>query len=257
METITHLFSLYPDKLSNPDTPNHFGIECEIESIKDTGDINHELWGIKPDGSLRNNGQEFISVPITKEQAIAAFKNLHQTLQVFDRKAQFSPRTSIHVHVNCKNMTKEQVKSTLLYYAMFEEVVFSLVQPSRRDNIHCVALSDTHLPSRYSTDIPALCAAWSKYTAFNLKPLAGYGTIEFRHSDGHGDVERFTEWLTVLDNLATLGKTTPLDSTSLEKGIIERSFDTIFGHCKDYQELKLRLPALIENSRIDIKLSFI
>jgi len=154
-------------------------------------------------------------------------------------------------------MSRKADKNILLYYVLFEEVFFSLVNPVRRDNIHCVALNDTHLSARYSQDIGTLHSIWSKYTAFNIKPLASYGTIEFRHCDGHGDTQRFSEWLTVLNNLVSLAKTSPLSVTALEKDNVDRWFDTIFGHCQDYQDLKLRLPALIENSLIDIKLSFL
>ena len=257
MPTITQLLALPNSPLADPACPNTFGVECEIESIYSHGEVDEAVWEVKPDGSLRNNGLEFVSKPIDKATAIAAFKALHEDLRFVNANQKFSPRTSIHVHANCKNLTEEQVKNVLLYYVLFEEVFFSLVQPDRRDNIHCVALNDTHLSSRYNMTIFNLHPIWSKYTAFNIKPLNTYGTIEFRHSDGHSDTARFAEWIGVIDNLMTLAKATPMSAAVLEKDNVDRWFDTLFGHCADYKDLKLRLPALIENSLIDIKLSFL
>ncbi|MCI0560645.1 MAG: hypothetical protein MN733_19335, partial [Nitrososphaera sp.] len=46
------------------------GIEIEAENVKITsfveavGESNYTVWGSKPDNSLRNNGMEFVSIPM-------------------------------------------------------------------------------------------------------------------------------------------------------------------------------------------------
>ena len=253
MTTIQQRFGLN-DALSQKDTPLMFGTECEIESVYDFS--RGEWWNIEADGSLRNNGQEFISIPLDKERSIKAFEYLHKHLSYRNKDEAFSPRTSIHVHVNCKNLEEDVVKNVLLLYALYEEVFFMQVDPSRKDNIHCVALSDTHLPHRYNFRVVDLQAAWSKYTAFNLKPLASYGTIEFRHSEGHADVKRYTEWLTVLENLFNLAKSVKVEPVTLTQENVTLWFDQIFGHVQDYPSIRLRLSHYVENSLIDVKLAF-
>ncbi|MCI0558217.1 MAG: hypothetical protein MN733_06955, partial [Nitrososphaera sp.] len=46
------------------------GIEIEAENVKfasfsdAVGESNYTVWGAKPDNSLRNNGMEFVSIPM-------------------------------------------------------------------------------------------------------------------------------------------------------------------------------------------------
>jgi len=231
-----------------------FGIECEIESIRDY-DLGGE-WETKPDGSLRNNGLEFISKPLTLIHTVRAFKELHEDISFRNSDEKFSPRTSIHVHVNCKNLDQAHVKRVVLLYALFEELFFLQVDPSRRDNIHCVALSDTHLPTRYGQSVRDLAVTWSKYTALNLKPLTSLGTIEFRHSDGHDDVNRLEHWLKSIDGLFTVAKNLEWSPATLSQENVQLWADQIFGHLHIYPSIRMRLFNLIQNSLIDVKLSF-
>lgn len=235
-------------------TETLFGIECEIESIRD-GDIEGP-WEVKPDGSLRNNGMEFVSLPQNLTQTVNAFQQLHSDLSFRDVDEKFSPRTSIHVHVNCKNLDEKHVRRAVLLYALFEEVFFLQVEPSRRDNIHCVALSDTHLPSRYSMQLADMVASWSKYTALNLKPLASLGTLEFRHSEGHDSPTKLAGWLQCIQNLLAVSADLEWRPETLSPENIEKLSARIFGHLPSYPSIRMRLFPLISNSLIDTKLSF-
>jgi len=234
-----------------------YGIECEIESVRSHERIHTDLWEVKTDGSLRNNGLEFVSPPVPLSQAVVSFEHLHAKLIHHELATKFSPRTSIHVHANCKNLDEKQVKNIILFYALFEEAFFLMVEPSRRDNIHCVALTDTHLSSRYHQPLGDLWSSWSKYTALNIKPLGTFGTIEFRHSHGHDDLRMFSDWLKVIENLFELGKTTTPTPDNLTEENITFWFDEVFGHTQKYPDMRLFMPSLVQDPLIDIKLSFV
>jgi len=254
MSLIWQMFGLN-DTYTNAGAPLLFGIECEIESILDNN-LTRD-WESKADGSLRNSGVEYVSKPLSLERAIEAFTNLHEgCLEIRNPEEKFSQRTSIHVHVNCKNLESEHVRNTVLLYALFEELFFLQVDPSRRENIHCVALNDTHLPGRYAFPLQDMFSIWSKYTALNLKPLSTLGTIEFRHSDGHDDVRRFRDWLTCIERLFAVAKATPLSPNTVDKESVQKMADEVFGHLPTYPAIRLRLWPLIENTLIDVKLSF-
>jgi len=233
------------------------GIECEIEGLNCEVDWNVPgAFTVTEDGSLRNYGREFISLPQDIDVTVEYFKLLHEGLKYVDEDNAFSPRTSLHVHINCKPMEEAVVRNMVLLYALFEEVFFRMVDHTRRDNIHCVPLTETHLPAYYHNTLKYMVGRWSKYTALNLAPLAKQGTIEFRHMHGHRDPVLLKEWLTTLERLSELAKVEPVIAASLTPENINKWFSYLFSHTKDYQQTLLVLPQLIEDSIIDVKLGF-
>lgn len=232
------------------------GVELEIE---DTLGIAGGLpggWHSEDDGSLRNYGMEFISPPLAADSLIAHFQHIHARLNTkTGKKEHFSDRTSIHVHVNCLDLTQEQVKSVLLWYALFEPVFFAMVAPTRSNNIHCVALDQTSLSEHYRRTLPLYVQKWSKYTALNLLPLSSQGTIEFRHMEGHNNTERFKDWMLTLKNLWTFGQETQMTKKAIDsQEKILTAFDCIF---KDsaIKSIRASVPALVADNLIDIKLA--
>lgn len=227
-----------------------FGIECEVESFRDLSVDVSDCFKVTEDGSLRNEGKEFVSVPMFSQDIMTAFKKLHDNYKT-DIWPKFSERTSIHVHVNCHTMEDTQVRQAVLLYALFEEMFFKMCDPSRRNNIHCVALTETFLPSYYSSTLKYLYSKWHKYTALNIKPLATYGTIEFRHMHGHEDTLLLSEWLTVIDRLMLLAKTEPISPTTLTKPNVLQWGKALFADTRlDGVDI---LPH-IKNSLLDVKL---
>jgi hypothetical protein len=218
--TIYEDFSI---ELSNEECADadHFicGTEYEIENIYsvnikgyDVGS-DHPYWfgdlGAIKDGSLRNNGLEFVTRPVPFKRALELFDELHGSLSLGPEP--YTARTSTHVHVNVASMSKAQLKQFVLLYALFEPVFFAFAGPVRKHNIHCVPLSYTLLPKHYPGKIEYLIDAWSKYTAFNLKPVRTIGTVEFRHLFGTGDKEVYQQWLQMIMELWTFAFNMPLN----------------------------------------------
>jgi len=237
-----------------------FGVECEIESC----DLDETPCGdltdleIKEDNSLRNDGKEFVWVgPKPLKHSTEMFQNLHTTLRVHNREHKFSERTSTHVHVNCRGLSTDETRTLVLLYALYEELFFLCVDKERRDNIFCVALTDTHLPAIYYSDINGFVSRWSKYTALNLKRLTDLGTVEFRHMQGTEDALLFTQWLTLLETLFHLSQKVTLTKDTLTEENIQHWADTLFSHFGWYKYARGDVFNIIENSLIDIKLSFV
>lgn len=156
-------------------------------------------FGLMHDGSLRNNGMEFITCPMSYNAALEAFKTLHGALELGP--VPYSSRTSIHVHVNMCNMTMAHLKHLLLTYALLEPVYFAVAGENRKHNIHCVPLNFTSIPAHYSKPIQEIVKIWSKYSALNLIPIKSLGTVEFRHLYGTGDFGVYQQWLTLIKEL--------------------------------------------------------
>ena len=232
------------------------GLECEIESVRSKKGIGRFV--PTDDGSLRNEGVEFISEPLGRETLVQEFSNLHATITYYDKSQAFSPRTSTHVHVNCRSLDEKQVRTVVLLYALYEEFFFCMVEPSRRGNIHCVPLTETFLCNYYGYNLNNMIQRWHKYTALNLIPLGKLGTIEFRHLQGTDDTNLMESWLTALENLWQLGQTVEINEANLSSETVLREwFGKIFGHSSRIMALEPCLFDMINNSLIDVKLSLV
>jgi len=239
--------------LNDPLAPRYVGLECEIEGIRSHGNAEKLGFSVTNDGSLRNNGYEYITSAVKIPEALGMFQDLHSTLST-KPSDKFSQRTSTHVHVNCMAYEEETVKRIIWLYALFEEAFFLLVDSERRDNIHCVPLTETHLPAIYNASLIALVDRWSKYTALNIKPLGTQGTIEFRHMHGHDDVEVMRQWLGSINSLFDLALRTPvIDAKFLEDESLRNAFNAIFGDTKLKDQWVL-IRGMMVNQIIDIKL---
>lgn len=235
------------------------GIECEIEDLG-SSQPSHSFWNKTEDGSLRNNGLEFVSVPLTIADAKTQFRVLHNSLHYrsADVTSRFSERTSIHVHVNCLSLGEEQVRSIILWYALFEPLFFQMVAPARKNNIHCVSLNQTHLSRYYSKKLTSMRALWSKYTALNILPLGEYGTLEFRHMQGTDSQELFDMWLDTINNLWVYGQNNPVTKELIMSSEqIKTGFDYVFKDAPLILKQQEQLMSLMSDSLIDLKLSVI
>jgi hypothetical protein len=182
-----------------------FGVELEIENWP-THRLEASSPGIvfKEDGSLRNNGIEGITKPNTKFGALACVKKLWEKYSIGEKN--FSDRTSIHVHANVLDFTQDQLKTLVLLYGLFENVLFDIVEPERKNNIFCVPWSQAGLNAGNYTRVFARAANWQKYTALNLLTVTQLGTVEFRHMHGHADFVLLTHWIQVIEDLVTFAK---------------------------------------------------
>ena len=206
--------------------------------------------GLMHDGSLRNHGIEFITMPVTFKEAIKLFDTLHKGLTLGPNP--YTVRTSTHVHVNMANMDMAQCKHMLLLYALLEPVFFAAVVPDRQHNIHCVPLNYTLLPSIYKNSLPDIVKSWSKYSALNLMPLRTQGTMEFRHLHGTGDIAVYQRWLTLLNELWDFAFMNP--PTTLEKML--RGGATPLEICGNVQPSASFGGVDFSTSLIDVKLAF-
>lgn len=234
-----------------------FGLECEIEGLANGGKHTACFRAVQ-DGSLRNNGWEYTTAfPVDRGATIQQFKGLYDTDLKFHKDAEkHSERTSTHVHLNVSNMELEHIKQLVLLYALYEEFFFAMVKPCRRDNIHCVPLTETHLPAKYSGSILQLVGAWSKYTGLNLLRMQDLGTVEFRHLHGTSDEKELNTWLHVLENLCKVSQRIIITPEALaDHKQLEEWFELIFFPADKVMLLKPSLFSIIHNSLIDVKLS--
>lgn len=218
------------------DSNEIIGIEVEVENINGVGRI-RSMWQSKHDNSLRNNGVEFVSLPIRASDAPAALYSL--MTETLGKDACFSPRTSVHVHLNFTDNEPEDVFNMVMLYAVFERLFYKMVGRQRIKNIYCVPLTETNL-----IPLMALRGAkpdfWHKYAGLNLKPLADYGTVEFRHMHGTADVQKLCVWIDLITKLKAYclkqgsSHLRPLIASMDDNFDFEKLLREIFGSTADY-----------------------
>ena len=185
-----------------------FGIEVEVENVPNPVVYSKHLpyWKTVPDNSLRNNGVEFVTVPLKATQIEHAVCQLANSLP--DNRV-FSERTSVHVHMNVRDLTIDNITALLTLYTLVENLLFKWVGHNRDKSVFCTKLIDTDYVTMYTQfqREPQVIRNWNKYTAFNMLPIMEKGTVEFRHMYGTIDKTIILQWVNLLSCLKTAAKT--------------------------------------------------
>ena len=192
------------------------GIEIEVENIQDPPYLQSPFWKCTEDNSLRNYGQEYISVPLRASSIPYAIEYLKKVLFSTNEPI-FSNRTSVHIHLNVRDFTLERLKVFLLLYCIFEKHFFNIAGSRRESNIFCIPLYKSeqkiHLSQYENTLIN-----WNKYNALNLGCILGnginsnLGTIEFRHLYGTLDTSIIYPWIDSIIHLREYSRLISLDN---------------------------------------------
>lgn len=189
------------------------GIEIEVENITLHSVAGHipPVWQVKTDGSLRNNGVEFVSSAMRPADVFPSLAILYGYMQAVKLTPDFSWRTSTHVHLEAYKLSIPQFKRLLLLYFIFEGALFEFANPGRREtNIFCTPLTRTNFyplaefidcaedKEKLKKTFDSLCLVLRKYSALNLAHMYDFGTIEARHMRGTENVEFLSKWVALL-----------------------------------------------------------
>lgn len=204
--------------VDNADPSRLYGLELEIEGVREWDTMVVPGMYTEEDGSLRNNGREFITQPMS-------FSILSHVLTSFFNKTKFtaanySERTSVHVHANCADLEPDQLATVCLLYQVFEKLLFNFVGGDRDKNIFCVPWSETNITFNCLKDFADTgnlghLKSWHKYTALNLLPLFAQGTIEFRHMPGNPDKDHILTWVNLIGSLFSYAQKHTFKETKL------------------------------------------
>lgn len=196
------------------------GIEVEQEYegdgarhsvTRNTPALNNAEWRVTRDGSLRNYGVEFVSNILYPYQVRSSLQTL---LPVLDR-GTYSWRSGIHVHVECADMSAEQLRSMAQLYAVMEPLIFAWEGTNRQESRFCVPWYTaprgvhemfTAINSNDADLISMSLNSFGKYTSLNMIPLTRQGTVEFRHMQTTGDLDKIIEYVNMCLGIVSAGK---------------------------------------------------
>ena len=244
--TLQQCLGITPDKahyLPSAVLPsnNLVGIEVELENIPRATET-LDYWRVTRDGSLRDNGIEFILAhPTCGQTLIDAISELGTYLAGTEARA--SDRTSVHVHLDFRSNTVEQTFQFLMMYAILERTLIKYAGGEARANsIYCIPLyksfetirewgmlNEKAIKSpRMTRDACAGSVQRSeKYAACNIKPLGGFGSIEIRIHKGCKDMDRILEWVQILLALKLYTDTVQIDFDDMFNTMSEEGYEGI------------------------------
>lgn len=175
----------------DPVTPDSFGYEIELENVVGTRDEQYMiaqqgLFHDTEDGSLRNNGREFVSQPLAFPTDEGYGTIIRAIKRAFPH-AEATGRCGLHIHMNVRDLTTKQLARLLVLYCMVESIIFK--HTGERDCSHfCVPWMDSEnakaAMTLYNTNehmVVDYIHAAHKYAALNIKPVRTLGTVESRH----------------------------------------------------------------------------
>lgn len=200
------------------------GIEVEAENA-------HEFlsggWQMATDNSLRNNGMEYKT---RYGKRIGHLPTMLFELKKQARNFDFSERTSVHVHLDCRMLTPEETRQIFILYLLFERSLFRYAGPDRMHNVFCVPYNDSNKCFN-NNDFVDVIRASEKYTAINLHTLTTFGTIEFRNMRGSADPNFIFNWVMMLAHMKMFA--THIRYDKFKELVVSLKTTSRFNHLKD------------------------
>jgi len=189
------------------------------------GGIAYGRWTCEYDGSVtsRGRGGEVVSPVLHGREGLDELKTVMQAMRNVG--ARVSVRTGMHVHVDARDLTGEQIGRLIAAYADRQMAFDQFVSPSRqsvRRNYYCQPLStwekDAIVDSFKATKTAP--AGQNRYRTVNCTSYGRIGTIEFRQHHGTLNGSKAVAWietLLALTNavLATEDESLPTTATEM------------------------------------------
>jgi hypothetical protein len=215
------------------------GVTCSFEGY------NHhrrDYWKIVTDGSLSSPtgyvGLEVVSPPLN-DAGVPQIDTVCRMLQQLN--ARVNRSCGLHVHIGARHLTLDAMRRLAFLYIENEDVIDTLMPPSRRKNLnrYCGGLK-AHASIEEVTrarDVPALAIAIrrndidnrnaSRYTKLNFASYWKHGTVEFRQHSGTVDAEKIKRWVGFCQKLvdvATLDQpvTVPIVGNNPNNPLLQR-----------------------------------
>lgn len=199
------------------------GLEFECENVKVALPAIDEAgyWKQEKDDSLRGSSMEFVlREPLFGEDLTDALKWFCQWASENNFESNY--RTGMHVHIDVRNLEANQLVSLLVYYALFEPVLFKWVGDGREGSIFCMpfykaegAIEDVIKAFKTPTKMKDYAAKIDRYAGLNLNALSKYGSVEWRHLQTTFDYDRVLKWVNIAQSFKRYAKNRPLNPQEL------------------------------------------
>lgn len=168
----------------------YVGIEIEGEKVDE--DVWCNGWARVADHSLKDMGAEFITRPIRAKYLQVQLETLLRSFEMY-----MSRRTSVHVHINVRDLKAQQLADFVRVYALYERYLYA-ISGDRRLNNFCVPLYFNPKVVLDFLTAPNIETWGGRYAGLNVLSYYKYGTFECRIHEGTTDVERILNFVNLL-----------------------------------------------------------
>jgi len=194
--------------------PHGFGVEIELEGI-DKRVRNIPLWHDEFDGSLRDNGREFIFDGVYDlDDSKKALLQLKDAFKVAGLKPKATNLTSTHIHIDVRNFNVVQLKSFVAAIMMVEHDL-ALNSGQDRDNNYfalSTSVSDhrkrelvkVRTDEQFKEFIIEQVRRDHRYSGINFNSIHEHGSLEMRYLGGQANPLNVMPWLVFYANLKDL-----------------------------------------------------
>lgn len=188
----------------------YVGVEVELEHTR--GRILNGLWRTTTDGSLHHDGKEYVFAnPTMGEDILTALTVLEEEFSTYHPST--GNDTSLHVHVDIRDLDFKQLARLLFLYIMYEKVLFSYCAPAREDNVFCLSVDKARscvgnyayivdsIKQGDTDNLYNLFSNSARYTGVNVRATTDFGSLEFRGHRGTWRKEEILRWINILLSL--------------------------------------------------------
>lgn len=255
---------LIKDMLGLPnDIKGDVGVEIEVEG-EDLVVVADRDWNSVPDGSLRNGIEYITKGAVSLQHFPTKLSRLKDKLK--DSKLSFSFRTSVHVHVNCLELTYKQTLNFIYLSTLMDSILVNYCGDSRKANRFCLRLRDAegmvdNLKGLFarSGDRPVffrrvLPQNQLRYAAINVESLGKYGTVEFRSMRGTLDQDILIPWVETLVHMREFAKTFE-SPTAMFNSITEEGSEEFIRHALGAHYKAFEYPDMVSDFALNLSLS--
>ncbi len=209
---------------NNPST-RFLGAEVEIAS----SDRDSNKWAnfyskwrpcVVDDGSLPSDGSEIVIQPSSGNKWLEQVSELGASLKSLS--ASVDGSCGLHVHVDARDFTVDDIKSLIKIYAQIESALYAMMPSSRRSNSYCEPCGQSYsrILQGETPEVVIIGPYWDeaskrskhggrRYVAMNLHSWFYRGTVEFRLHGGTTNPDKIGPWgviLAILLDHAKAGK---------------------------------------------------
>lgn len=179
------------------------GIEIEIEGRN--LQVRVPGWTRTEDGSLRGESAEYVlTKPVLAKDVKKLLARLETKLAENGALLDPSDRCGVHIHINCQNMTCEQVIKFAILYLVVENILVKWCGEDREGNLFCLRAKDAEYliqcmtSAVHNNDLSYIYSANVRYASINFNALGKFGSIEFRSLRTPKEFTRIIKWVDML-----------------------------------------------------------
>jgi hypothetical protein len=184
------------------------GLEIEVEGNNLPSP--EKWWRTERDGSLNQDpgasAEYVLARPAANEEELwQALLYLKHCYNVNKSKIDDSVRAGVHVHINCQDLTIQQLYTYIVLFLVFELVLVKWCGETREGNLFCLRASDAEWLLEQLVEALHRKKFYNifrddnlRYAAINVKALTDYGSLEFRSMRSTKELSAIHTWASLL-----------------------------------------------------------